>query len=97
MMINVKSLFGGVCGSALSFMAMSMSTSEVADIVSIVTGVLGLLITLIAVIIIPVIRWYAKAKKDGKIDIDEINELADTLQQGVDKVSSKNKKEGGKE
>lgn len=94
MLINGKSLVSGLVGTVLSATSLVISTSTIADIVAIITSIVGLLITILGVFVIPVIKWYAKAKKDGKIDIEEIDELADTLQEGIDKVNSKDKRKG---
>lgn len=91
MAINVKSLIGGGVGIITSLTGMVISTSQLAEIVSIITSIGGFIIVLLTAIIIPIIRWWIKAKKDGKIDDEEIIELTDTIENGVDKVNSKNK------
>ena len=41
-------------------------------------------------------RWYKDAKKDGKIDKEEIDEAINIIGNSVEEIDSKNKKEGDK-
>jgi hypothetical protein len=44
--------------------------------------------TLITFIVLPLLNWYIKAKKDGKITIDEVKEGVDTLQEGINSTQN---------
>lgn len=52
---------------------------------------------MISGLIIPLLRWYKEAKKDGKIDVDEIEDAAnivkDGLEQTVDALKQKENKD----
>ena len=61
-----------ICGIA--------QTSEVFQLIQIIIGVLSGLATL-AYFTIKIIRWYRKAKQDGKIDDDELDELEDIVKE----------------
>lgn len=94
-MFNVRNFLISSIGVATSFTGMAISTTELSEIISIITGVLGLVIVIITSIVIPVVKWFIKARKDGKIDDEEIIELCDTVENGVKKIdNSTNKKEG---
>ena len=71
-MDNVKSFIGGVSGSAVSFLGLSLEDAD--HIVGIVCGVVGLIITIISTVIVPLLRRIKKAKADGKITLDEVTE-----------------------
>ena len=65
---------------------------DMENIVSIVCCIVGLVITVITCVIVPVWKKIAEAKKDGKITPDELGEIADTLQEGIDKIKPGDKK-----
>lgn len=49
-------------------------------------------------IIIPIWTWYQKAKKDGKITEDEVNEGVETIKEGIENFQQtlNDKKKGDK-
>ena len=65
---------------------------EMKNIVSIVCCIAGLLITLVTCVIVPVWKKIKEAKKDGVITPDDLGEIADTLQEGIDQIITKKKK-----
>ena len=81
---NVK-LACGIVGTLMSSVGLT-ATAEVEQIVSIVCTILGLLITIISCVAIPIIKSVIKAKADGKITTDEVNEIIDTADRGISKV-----------
>ena len=72
-MDNVKSFIGGVSGSAVSFLGLSLEDAD--HIVGIICGVVGLIITIVSTVIIPLLRRIKKAKADGKITFDEVADI----------------------
>lgn len=83
-------------GTIISFTGMSISTEQLAQIISIICSIVGLCITL-GTIVLKIINWYKKAKEDGKIDDDEINELSNIIEDGKNEIAEhvdENKKEG---
>ena len=80
---------GGFIGTVLSAVGASMSISELQAIVSIVVTILGFLITIITTIVIPVVKKYIAAKKDGKITIEEVEEIVDTAKDGLEETKNK--------
>ena len=100
-MVNHESLVGGTVGTMVSALAINVDDlHSIESIVAIVCTVIGLLITIITSLIIPLCRWYAQSKKDGKISADEVVEGAETLKNGLqdiqDKLEDKHNKEDHK-
>lgn len=72
-------LIGGTIGTAVSAVGTATQTNEMLQTISLVITIVGGLITFI---IVPLIGWYTKAKKDGKIDKEEIKEATDIVKEG---------------
>ena len=60
--------------------------ADLESIVSIVCCVAGFMITLITCVIVPVWKKIREAKEDGELSPDELNEIAGTLQDGIDQI-----------
>ena len=84
-MDNVKSFIGGVGGSAVSFLGLSLEDAD--HIVGIVCGVVGLIITIISTVIVPLLRRIKKAKADGKITFDEVADIIESTTEDIKKVN----------
>lgn len=84
-MDNVKSFIGGVGGSAVSFLGLSLEDAD--HIIGIVCGVVGLLITIISTVILPLLRRIKKAKADGKITLDEVTNIIESTTEDIKKVN----------
>ena len=86
-------LIGGSIGTALSAVGTGLQPNEVLETISLVITIIGGLITFI---IVPLITWYKNAKKDGKIDADELKDGAKIIADGSEKVKEEldGKKEG---
>ena len=88
-MVNHESLVGGTVGTMVSALSIDVNDlHSIESIVAIVCTVLGLLITIITSLIIPLCRWYAQSKKDGKISADEVVEGAETLKNGLQDIQN---------
>ena len=92
-MKNINELVLGVIGTSTSAVGTAIQTNEVLQTISLIITILGGIVSLI---IIPILTWYRNAKKDGKITVDEIEEGAKTLQEGLegtkDLIDKNNKK-----
>ena len=84
-MDNVKSFIGGVSGSAVSFLGLSLEDAD--HIVGIICGVVGLIITIISTVILPLLRRIKKAKADGKITLDEVTDIIESTTEDIKKVN----------
>ena len=83
-------LISGSIGTALGIIGTVTQDSDIIKIISIIITIIGAVITYI---VVPLIAWYKKSKKDGKIDANEIKEGIDIISDGgqnikdqVDKV-----------
>ena len=100
-MVNHESLVGGTVGTMISALAINVDNlRSIESIVAIVCTSLGLLITIITSLIIPLCKWYARSKKDGKISADEVVDGVETLKDGLtdlkDKLEEEHKEEDQK-
>jgi len=86
-------LIGGSIGTALSAVGTGLQTNDVLQTISLVITIIGGLITFI---IVPLVTWYRNAKKDGKIDNDELKDGVDIIVEGSEKIKDEidDKKEG---
>lgn len=84
-MNNVKESIGSWCGVCLSLFGTSMAVEKVEAIVGIVCSILGFLLSLIMTIIVPFIKKVKQAKEDGKVTIDEIEDIVKDTQENIDK------------
>ena len=76
-------LIYGIIGTALSGLGSILQTNDVLETISLVITIIGGVITFI---IVPILNWYRHAKKDGKIDADEIKEGLDIIVDGSERV-----------
>ena len=86
-MENFKRI-GAFIGNAL---AVGGWLADLESIVSIICCVAGFLITLTTCVIVPVWKKIRDAKADGKLDPDELDEIAGTLQDGIDQIKKDGK------
>lgn len=89
------SIVGGIFGTAISATGYAISTEQIEQIVSIICSVVGVLIVIITSLLIPFIKWLSKAKKDGKITPEELEEGKEIISNGVEEIKDsldKNKK-----
>lgn len=73
----MKKIVGSIVGNVLSIFGVSLADlqlDKLESIISIICSIVGISITIIFAVIIPAIKWWKKAKKDGKIDEEEKKE-----------------------
>lgn len=87
-MNNTEKLCGALIGNVVTTAGW---LQDMENIVSIVCCILGFLITLVTCVIVPVWKKIADAKKDGRITPDELQEIADTLKDGIDNIKKEDK------
>ena len=76
-------LIAGGVGTALSVAGTAAQTNEILQTISLVITIIG---ALISFVVVPLLNWYKDAKKDGKIDVEEIGDAANTLNDGLKKT-----------
>ena len=87
-----KELFGGIFGSVLSGTGATITLENTERIISVICSTCGIIITIVSCILIPLIRWYKKAKSDGKISKEEIEEGKEIIKNGIDSVKDASNK-----
>lgn len=93
MTVNDNNIAGAICGNVMSALGIAMSTTELSQIISIVCTVIGTIITIVSALVIPVWKAIRKAKEDGRIDPDEVQEIIDVTKEGLDKIQGDKKDE----
>lgn len=81
---NSGKLITGTIGTLVSFLGYQISLDEVNQIVSIVCSILGILITFLGVVIVPFIKKLKDAKSDGKVTIDEVEDIIEDTKKNLD-------------
>lgn len=75
-------IFGGI-GAALGVVGTATQVNELLQTISLVITILG---AIVSFIVVPLLTWYKNAKKDGKIDRDELNDALGRIADGLDKT-----------
>ena len=83
-------LIAGGVGTSLGVIGTATQTNEILQTISLVVTIIG---AIISMIIVPLISWWQKAKKDGKITEEEIQEGIDIISDGVEKLTNKDKED----
>lgn len=84
-MVDDKMLFG-LTGTAVSAAGAGLSVTEIQAIVSIVVTVLGFIISVFVPLCIKLYNKIKKAKEDGKIDKEELDDIVETGKEIVDET-----------
>lgn len=77
--------FGEITGNAFMYVLTATQTKEVFEIISLILSI----IISVLIIFSKIISWYKKAKEDGKITKEEINEGVGIIVDGVNEVKDK--------
>lgn len=96
MTVNDNNIAGAICGNVISALGIAMSTTELSQIISIVCTVIGTIITIVSALVIPVWKTIRKAKEDGRIDPDEVQDIIDVTKEGLDKIQGDKKDDSKK-
>ena len=86
-------LIGGAVGTSLGALGTATQTNDLLQTISLIVTIVG---AIISMIIVPVLSWYQRVKKDGKITSEEIKEGVEIIQEGVDSLQDTLDKEDKK-
>ena len=92
----MKKSLGSLLGNTLSVVGVALTPQELENaehITAIICMIVGLLITIVCSIVIPFIKWWKKAKADGKITEDEIKEGVEIIENGINELKDKTKED----
>lgn len=87
-------LITGSIGTALGIVGTVTQTNEILQTISFIVTIIG---AIFSMIIVPIISWHNRAKKDGKITSEEIEDVVKTTSEGIEKVKDIIDKENKKE
>ena len=86
--MKIKEFILGLIGTGMSSVGAIVDVNQVLSIISYVITIVGGILTLI---VIPLITWWKRAKEDGKITKEEIDEATQIVQTGIDGLNDKTK------
>lgn len=72
-------IIGGISGTIVSSIGVSLSVTDIQAIISIVATIIGLMITITSAVIMPLWNKHKEHVKDGKITPDELKESIDVV------------------
>lgn len=75
-------MIGSAVGTTLGVIGTATQTNEILQTISLIITIIG---AFISMILVPILSWYIKAKKDGKITAKEIKEGVEITKEGLDK------------
>lgn len=81
--MNLKDFLISCVGTLLGVIGTSTQTNETLETISLIITIIG---AILSFIVCPLLSWYNKAKKDGKIDSEEIEELTKDISKGVNEI-----------
>ena len=61
-------------GESVAVVGTATQTNQYLQTISLIITIIGGVLTIIATCIVPLIKWFKNARKDGKIDEEEIKE-----------------------
>lgn len=79
-------------GATLGIAGTATQTNEILETISLILTIAG---AVVSFIVVPLLNWYLRAKRDGKITTDEIKEGFETLNDGIEKTKEVTKKQNG--
>ena len=96
-MISDDNLYVGLVGTAISAAGASLSVTDLQAIISIIVTIAGFIISVLIPLCIKLTNKIKAAKKDGKIDKEEMKDILSTGQEileetknVIDKIDDKN-------
>ena len=82
-MTDLKTFISATLGATLGAVGTATQTNETLETISLIITIIG---AILSFIVCPLLSWYNKAKKDGKIDSKEIEELTKDITKGVNEI-----------
>ena len=85
-------LIGGAVGTSVSIVGTASQTNQYLQTISLVITIIGGLITIWCTGVMPIINWYKKAKSDGHISKEELEECKPLVLKVIDMIKKLFKK-----
>lgn len=82
-MTDLKAFISATLGATLGAVGTVTQANETLETISLIITIIG---AVLSFIVCPLLSWYNKAKKDGHIDSEEIEELTKQMTKGVNEI-----------
>lgn len=86
-MLPDDKLIYGIVGTAVGATGAGLSVTELQAIISIIVTIAGFVISVLVPLIIKLVKKIKAAKADGKITVEEAEDIASTVKEIVDESS----------
>ena len=85
-MNDLKTFISATLGATLGAVGTATQTNETLETISLIITIIG---AILSFIVCPLLSWYNKAKKDGKIDEEEMKDIVSTGKEILDETKKK--------
>lgn len=82
-MNDFKTFLSATLGATLGAVGTATQTNETLETISLIVTIVG---AVISFIVCPLLSWFNRAKKDGHIDSEEIEELTKDISKGLNEI-----------
>ena len=82
-MNDFKAFLSATLGATLGAVGTATQTNETLETISLIVTIIG---AILSFIVCPLLSWFNHAKKDGKIDSEEIEELTKGISKGLNEI-----------
>ena len=79
-MNDLKAFISGTIGATLGAVGTATQTNETLETISLIVTIIG---AILSFIVCPLLSWFNRAKKDGHIDSEEIEQLTKDISKGL--------------
>ena len=82
-MNDLKAFISAAIGATLGAVGTATQTNETLETISLIVTIIG---AILSFIVCPLLSWFNRAKKDGHIDSEEIEELTKDISKGINEI-----------
>ena len=82
-MTDLKTFVSATLGATLGAVGTATQTNDTLETISLIVTIIG---AILSFIVCPLLSWFNRAKKDGHIDTEEIEELTKGISKGLDEI-----------
>lgn len=82
-MNDLKTFISATLGATLGAVGTATQTNETLETISLIVTIIG---AIISFIVCPLLSWFNRAKKDGHIDSEEIEDLTKEITHGLNEI-----------
>lgn len=82
-MNDLKTFISATLGATLGAVGTATQTNDTLETISLIVTIVG---AVISFIVCPLLSWFNRAKKDGHIDSEEIEELTKDISKGLNEI-----------